>query len=304
MAESPVATFSIVAADTSAGIWGIAVASRFLAVGAVVPWARAGAGAVATQAFANTTFGPRGLSLMEEGASAEEALAILLENDPGRASRQVGLVDGSGAAATFTGEECMDWAGGQVGEHFAAQGNILTGPEVVEAMVRSFSESTGFLGDRLLSALEAGDAAGGDSRGRQSAALYLVAEGRGYAGFNDVLCDLRVDDHVVPLVELRRIYEVWRPAQLISEGYTLVEEERYAEAVERGEEAARLDPDSGEPYYHLACFHSRAGDAEQAMHYLEWAVRLNPDLRAQAVTDPDLRPLETREDYRRVIEGK
>lgn len=297
---SPVATFSIVACDTTAGIWGVAVASKFLAVGAVVPWASAEVGAVATQSFANTSFGPKGLDLMRTGASAEEALQILLRNDSGRESRQVGVVDGEGRAASFTGAECMAWAGGRTGEGFAVQGNILTGPEVVDALAASFSESSGFLGDRLLDALEAGDAAGGDSRGRQSAALLLVCAGKGYAGFNDVLCDLRVDDHQDPLVELRRVYNVWRPTQLIFEGYTLVEEGRFDEAIARGEEAARLDPDSGGPFYHLACYYARSGDLEQAMHYVQWALRLDPDLKSQAGSDPDLRPLQDREEFRRI----
>ena len=297
----PVATFSIVGCDTADGVWGVAVASKFLAVGSVVPWARSGAGAVATQSFANTSFGPDGLALMEHGATAEEVLEILLRQDAGRASRQVGVVDANGDAATFTGEECMAWAGGKIGPGFAAQGNILTGPEVVDAMAQSFSASEGFLGDRLLTALEAGDVAGGDSRGRQSAAVYLVAEGQGYGGFNDVMCDLRVDDHENPLVELRRVYNVWRPTQLIYEGYNLVEEGRYEEAIARGEEAARLDPDSGDPFYHLACYYSRSGDLEQAMHYLEWAVRLNEELKGQAEGDPDLRPLRERDDYQRLM---
>lgn len=296
--EPPVATFSFVACDTTAGVAGVIVASKFFAVGSVVPWGRGDVGAVATQAFCNTTFGPRGLELLEAGASPEQVLEILLENDPGRASRQVGIVDAKGRSATYTGPECMDWAGGRSGPGYAAQGNILTGPEVVDQMVESFLGTEGqYIGDRLLQALEAGESRGGDSRGRQSAALLLVATGQGYGGFNDVLCDIRVDDHPNPFAELRRIYEMWLPNRMITEGYTLVEEGRFDEAIRRGERAAELDPDSGGPYYHLACYYSRAGNEERAYHYLGWAIRLDPSLSKQAETDPDLAPLRGRTEW-------
>ncbi len=202
-------TFSIVAADPGAGDWGVAVASKFPAVGAVVPWARAGAGAVATQSWANTDYGPAGLRLMGEGLSAQETLARLVEGDEGRDQRQVGLVDAAGRPATFTGPGCLPWAGGRTGEGYACQGNILAGEEVVAAMARAFEASPGDLVDRLLAALAAGDAAGGDRRGRQSAALLVVREGGGYEGRNDRYVDLRVDDHPDPVGELRRVFEVY-----------------------------------------------------------------------------------------------
>jgi uncharacterized Ntn-hydrolase superfamily protein len=208
-------TFSIVAADLQAGDWGVAVASRFPCVGAVVPWAEAGVGAVATQSWANTAFGPDGLRLMQEGIAAEEALARLLGADDGREDRQVGLVDPAGRAATFTGSTCMDWAGGVTGPGFAAQGNILVGEQVVGEMARAFSEADGDLCDRLLGALLAGDAAGGDRRGRQSAALLVVREGGGYEGRNDRYIDLRVDDHPSAPAELARLFEVWDTTMLV-----------------------------------------------------------------------------------------
>ena len=208
-------TFSIVAADPEAGDWGVAVASRFPCVGAVVPWARAGVGAVATQSWANTAFGPDGLALMREGVPAEEALGRLVEADEGRDDRQVGIVDAAGRAATFTGSTCMDWAGGATGRGFAAQGNILVGEEVVGAMSRTFAEADGDLCDRLLAALLAGDAAGGDRRGRQSAALLVVREGGGYEGRNDRYIDLRVDDHPDAPAELARLFDVWDTTMLI-----------------------------------------------------------------------------------------
>jgi uncharacterized Ntn-hydrolase superfamily protein len=208
-------TFSIVGADTGTGDWGIAVASRFPCVGAVVPWARAGAGAVATQSWANTSFGPDGLALMGDGVPAQEALDRLLAADDGREDRQAGFVDASGHAATFTGSRCMDWAGGVTGEGFAAQGNILVGDAVVAELARAFIGSDGDLCDRLLSALVAGDAAGGDKRGRQSAALLVVRAEGGYEGRNDRYIDLRVDDHPDPIVELQRIFAVWDDSMLV-----------------------------------------------------------------------------------------
>jgi uncharacterized Ntn-hydrolase superfamily protein len=180
-----------------------------------VPWARAGAGAVATQSWANTSFGPAGLALMEEGVHAPGALDRLLLADGGREDRQVGLVDGSGRAATFTGSKCMDWAGGVTGDGFAAQGNILAGEAVVAELARAFTETDGDLCDRLLAALIAGDAAGGDKRGRQSAALLVVRDGGGYEGRNDRYIDLRVDDHADPINELVRIFGVWDDSMLV-----------------------------------------------------------------------------------------
>ena len=192
-------TFSIVAFDAETQAWGVAVASKFLAVGSVVPWARARAGAVATQAWANTTYGPHGLSLMAQGASAEAALQQLLAEDKTPHVRQVGLVDRQGHAAQFTGESCKPWAGGIIGPGFAIQGNFLAGKIVVEAMAEKYTESSGWFPERLYAALLAGDRAGGDQRGRQSAALLVVKENGGYGGFNDRWIDYRVDNHPDPI---------------------------------------------------------------------------------------------------------
>jgi len=175
---------------------------------AVVPWARAGIGAIATQSYANTTFGPAGLELLAQGYSAQDALNGLLAADEGRKQRQVGVVDGQGGSATFTGEECFAWAGGRAGQQYAAQGNILTGPAVVDRMAETFEAISGLLVDRLLAALAAGQEAGGDSRGQQSAALLVVRPRGGYAGFNDRAVDLRVDDHPAPIEELARLLEM------------------------------------------------------------------------------------------------
>ena len=206
--EELIGTFSIVAYDPESGDLGVAVQSKFLAVGAVVPWARSGVGAVATQSWANTTYGPEGLRLMAQGLTAQEALDKLVEADEDRDRRQAGMVDTRGNAAAYTGKGCFDWAGHIVGEGFACQGNILVGQETVQAMARTFEESKGELADRLVAALEAGQEAGGDSRGRQSAALLVVREKGGYGGFNDRYLDLRVDDHPTPIQELKRLLQL------------------------------------------------------------------------------------------------
>jgi len=186
----------------------VAVASKFLAAGAVVPWAQAGKGAVATQSFANTTYGPKGLELMASGLSAEQALAQLIREDEGRDHRQVGLVDAQGRAAAYTGSSCYAWAGQVVASNFTCQGNILVSEATVHAMAETFTESTGELADRLVAALAAGEAAGGDSRGRQSAAVLVVKPGGGYAGFNDRYLDLRVDDDPAPVQRLAGLVEM------------------------------------------------------------------------------------------------
>jgi uncharacterized Ntn-hydrolase superfamily protein len=201
-------TFSIVAREGDA--FGVAVASKFLSVGALVPWARPGAGAIATQASANVSYGPRGLDLLGDGRSAERVVELLTGPDDERDHRQIGVVDADGNAASFTGSECIDWAGGSIGESYAAQGNLLAGPSVVTAMAEAFESSEGDLAGRLLAALAAGDAAGGDRRGRQSAGLLVVSPSGGYGGTTDVVADLRVDDHKNPVRELARLLDIHR----------------------------------------------------------------------------------------------
>lgn len=201
-------TFSIVAADPQSGEIGIAVQSKFLSVGAVVPWVRAGAGAIATQAFANTSYGPRALDLLAAGRPPEDVADELLAADDGRADRQFGIVDASGRSKSFTGDACIGWAGGIAGPGFAAQGNCLAGAAVVDALACAFRGSDGHLADRLLGALRAAQAAGGDKRGQQSAALLIEKPRGGYAGFNDRYVDLRVDDHTAPIEELARLLEL------------------------------------------------------------------------------------------------
>jgi len=206
MAE-PVSTYSICACDLEAGQWGVATQSKFLAVGSVVTWAAPQVGAIATQSYANPRYGPDGLALLGDGLPAEEAVARLTRADEGRALRQLGIVDGEGRAATFTGDECHAWAGGRTGSSYAAQGNILVSGATVDALAETFEATGGkVLADRLLDCLDAAEAAGGDSRGRQSSALLVAERDGGYAALSDTLVDLRVDDHADPLGELRRLY--------------------------------------------------------------------------------------------------
>jgi len=201
-----VATYSICACDLEARQWGVATQSKFLAVGSVVPWAEPLAGAIATQSYANPRYGPDGLALLREGVSAEDVVARLTEADEGRAERQLGVVDTEGRGATYTGDWCHEWAGGRVGTGYAAQGNILVSAETVAALAETFEATAGRpLVQRLLDSVDAAQAAGGDSRGQQSAALLVVGPEQGYAGLSDTFVDLRVDDHERPLEELRRL---------------------------------------------------------------------------------------------------
>src|SRR5215471_14896101 len=208
MAREPlVATYSIVACDLDARQWGVAVQSKFLAVGAICPYAEAEVGAVATQSFVNPQYGPDGLALLREGLAAEEAVERLTAADEGREHRQLGIVDGQGRAATYTGDSCLDWAGGRTGAGYAAQGNILVGAETVDALAVTFESTADLtLARRLIECLAAAQVAGGDRRGQQSAAVLVVQQDAGYGGLTDIIVDLRVDDHERPIDELRRIH--------------------------------------------------------------------------------------------------
>ena len=245
MAREPlVATYSIVGCDLEARQWGVAVQSKFLAVGALCPFAEAEVGAVATQSFVNPRYGPDGLALLREGLSAEEAVERLTAADEGRGQRQLGIVDREGRAATYTGERCFAWAGGRTGAGYAAQGNILVGEETVDALAATFDATTDLpLVQRLIECLGAAQAAGGDRRGQQSAALIVVEKDGGYAGLSDTLVDLRVDDHERPIEELRRIYAIHRRLFETSprEDWLVLEGDLGAEVDER---LARLGHDS------------------------------------------------------------
>lgn len=210
----PFSTFSIVAYDPRSGDLGVAVESRFLGVGSVVPWAKAGTGAVATQAWANLLYGPDGLAMLEGGKDAAATVAALTAADPDRDRRQLGIVDAKGRAAAYTGAGCLAWAGHKTGENFSVQGNTLAGEKVVDAMAEAFLAAKGELADRLMEALAAGQRAGGDKRGQQSAALLVTRKNGGYGGNNDRYIDLRVEDHEKPIEELKRLLELYKRDRL------------------------------------------------------------------------------------------
>ena len=296
-AEGPVpSTFSIVAADPSSGEVGVAVASRFFAVGTVVPHARAGVGAVATQSYANTSFGPHGLSLLSHGNTPEKVLEVLLGNDKDRNKRQVGLVSASGASASYTGNSCNAWAGGRSGPNYAVQGNILTGEDVVVAMEKAFLSTIGRpLGARLYAAIEAGDAAGGDSRGKQSAALLVCRKEGGYGGFTDRAIDIRVDDHPQPIRELGRLLDIGLVNDAWNRGWTAFTKQQFEEAL-RWQEAAAKSAESQpevlpEVLYDLAVIRLANGDRSGARSILARAVTFNPKLAEQAKVGGDLAKL-------------
>jgi uncharacterized Ntn-hydrolase superfamily protein len=299
-----VSTFSIVAHDSAADELGVAVASRFFAVGSVVPWAKAGVGAVATQAYANTSFGFRGLDLMEKGLQPDEALKVLLrgDEDPGR--RQLGMVSTRGKSVTYTGPLCNAWAGGRSGPDYAVQGNILAGEAVVAAMEKGFLETRGTLADRMYAALVAGDRSGGDSRGRQSAAMLVVKQGAGYGGFNDRAIDIRVDDHPEPFMELGRLLRYAQMNYCWNTAWTLFTKRRFNEALAPMEKAAQLGIDNGEVQYDLAVIKAAAGDKAGAVDALKNAIRLNPKLVFQAEKDGDLVGLKGNPEFDKIFKTK
>jgi uncharacterized Ntn-hydrolase superfamily protein len=301
-AESPKGgTFSIVAFDPVNQDWGVAVASKFFAVGSVVPWAKAGVGAIATQAFANTSFGPRGLLILEQGADAGAALKILVASDTGRAQRQLGIVDAKGNVATYTGEKCNAWAGGVDGVNFVCQGNILAGEKVIKAMAKAFETGKGELAERLLAALEAGDAAGGDSRGRQSAAILVVRPGGGYGGWDDRYLDIRVDDDPQPIKGLRRMMETGLTMAALNRASGLRMQGKLDQAVAAMEKAVERYPKSGECWYDYACYLSLSGNKVEALAALKKALVLTPKSVTMAKTDTDLDPLRKEPEFRKLV---
>jgi uncharacterized Ntn-hydrolase superfamily protein len=285
-------TFSIVAADLEAAEVGCAVQSRYFSVGSVVPWVRAGVGACATQAAGVAAYGERALQELDRGATPDEALQRVLAEDEGRETRQLGLVTAEGRAAGFTGSKCLAWAGHRVGAGFAVQGNILAGEAVVDEMVRAYETTVGPLVHRLVAALEAGQAAGGDRRGQQSAAVVVERTGGRSSSREaiDRVCDLRVEDHEAPIAELRRLVGIWTSWEAMRRANRLSERRDYAgaaaamrRALERGEEPMLL--------YNLACYESLAGAREDALAHLRRAVALDDSYRALAADDPDFDPL-------------
>ena len=289
-------TYSIVGADLEAGEVGCAVQSKYFAVGAVVPWAKAGVGAVATQAAGVAAYGARVLERLEAGVEPAEALRLVLAADEARETRQLGVVTADGRSASFTGGECNEWAGDVQGAGFAAQGNILAGPDVVAEMERAFEKTAGPLAERLMAALEAAEAAGGDRRGRQSAAMIVervgaASEGRETRRLSegvDRVVDLRADDHPEPIEELRRLLGIHTGWRLASEAMAFYERKDFEGGIElmrAGLERAS-DP-SGVLLYQLACFESLAGKREAAIEHLRAAIEADPRWRADARSDSD-----------------
>lgn len=300
--EPVVATFSIVARDSVTGEMGVAVASKFFTVGNVVPWAKADIGAVATQSYANTTFGWRGLEMLESGLDPRSALDSLLKLDDHPARRQVGIVAADGRSATYTGDSCLAWAGGRSGPGYAIQGNILAGEDVVMAMEKMFLESEGNLADRLFNALVAGESMGGDSRGKQSAALLVVKDKAGYGGYTDRAIDIRVDDHPEPFRELGRLLVLAQTNYAWNEAWTLFTEQKFAEALPFMERAAELSPDYAEVLYDLACIRLAAGNEKGALEAITKALETNPKLLQQASADNDLDGLRDNADFKKLFE--
>jgi uncharacterized Ntn-hydrolase superfamily protein len=278
------------------------VASRFFGVGVVVPWAKAGAGAVATQSYANTTFGWRGLDLLARGATPEEIVEILLRDDEDPDRRQFGIVSSDGASATYTGSGCLPWAGGRSGPNYAAQGNILAGEAVVASMEETFLGTEGSLAERLYAALIAGEREGGDSRGKQSAAMLVVKEKAGYGGHTDRAIDIRVDDHPEPFEELGRLLDIAQKNYSWNQAWTLFTEGKGVEALPHMERTARLAPDNGEVLYDLAVIRLAAGRPGPALEALKKALSLNPNLKQQAAGDDDLAGLRNIPAFKELVE--
>jgi uncharacterized Ntn-hydrolase superfamily protein len=271
---------------------GCAVQSKYFSVGSVVPWARAGVGAAATQAAGVAIYGMQALEELAGGASPEEALERVVADDSGRETRQLGIVTADGRAAAFTGADCLDWAGHRVGPGFAVQGNILAGAAVVDEMARAYEETVGPLVERLVAALEAGQAAGGDRRGQQSAAVVVERAGAASESREgiDRVCDLRVEDHLEPIVELRRLVGIWTSWEANRRAAAFGERNEYTDAAAVLRRELERVEDSG-VLYNLACYESLAGQADDAVAHLRRAIELDPSHRALAMEDPDFEPI-------------
>ncbi|MEX2451933.1 MAG: DUF1028 domain-containing protein [Rhodospirillales bacterium] len=289
-AANNIGTFSIVALDPKTGDLGVGVQSRYFAVGSVVPHAKAGVGAVATQALGKLSHGTRGLDLLARGMAPAAVLETLLADDPDGQKRQVGLIDAAGRTAIHTGGECLPWAGGRTGKNYAVQGNILTGPEVVDAMAETFEAATGDLANRIMASLKAGQKAGGDKRGRQSAALLIVRKDGGYGGENDRYIDLHVEDHATPIQELQRLLRIKRGqltaietdrllARLQDETDPAVRKALLEQTLEHAKKAVQLNVRDGWAWLLLARARLLAGKTDAAARAGVEAVALNPALK-------------------------
>jgi len=295
----PAATFSIVGADPQTGEVGVAVASKYFAVGAVVPWAKAGVGAIATQAWVNVDYGINGLELLEKGFSPQAVIDSLTRADSSFQRRQLGVIDAKGNAATFTGKNCLNWAGGLRGKNCAIQGNILVSENVVICMEEAFENTSGSLGDKLLAALLAGDSAGGDSRGKQSAALLVVKKTEGFRYDREI--DIRVDDHPQPFVEIARLYGIARALSHLDDAAKSYQKGDLPGALEHARTAVKLGPNLPETYYDLACYLSLSGNIDEAMINIRKALAMAPHFASMAKGDTDLDNLRVLPEFRELL---
>jgi uncharacterized Ntn-hydrolase superfamily protein len=272
-------TFSIVAFDSKTRNLGVAVQSRYFSVGTAVPWAQAKVGAVATQSFVNISYGPRGLKLLKKGLTVKEVIEKLTSKDKSRDYRQLGIIDGKGNPAAYTGSKCMHWAGSKIGKNYTAQGNILANERVVQNMGKKFETTKGDLADRLVAALEGGQEAGGDARGKQSAALLVVGERKSKAGYGDRLIDLRVEDDPEPIAELKRLLRLHHVYSLIDEAEEIFTQGNHKKAIATIKKAIELNPNSDDAYIDLGMTYTKMGKTQEARKAFNKAISLNPNMK-------------------------
>jgi uncharacterized Ntn-hydrolase superfamily protein len=272
-------TFSIVAFDPKTRNLGVAVQSRYFSVGTAVPWAQAQVGAVATQSFVNISYGPRGLKLLKKGLTVNEVIEKLTSKDKSRDYRQLGIIDGKGNPAAYTGTKCLHWAGSKTGKNYTAQGNILANEQVIQNMGKKFETTKSDLADRLVAALEGGQEAGGDARGRQSAALLVVGERKSKAGYGDHLIDLRVEDHPEPIAELKRLLRLHRVYSLIDEAEEIFTQGNHKKAIATIKKAIELNPNSDDAYVDLGMTYTKMGKTQEARKAFNEAISLNPNMK-------------------------
>ncbi len=301
--EGIVATFSIVALDPVTEELGVAVQSRAFRAAAIVSHAKAGVGAIATQASANQSYGPRGLALLEQGLSPAEVVARLTSTDEGRDRRQLAVIDARGRVRAYTGSRTSEWAGHIEGENYSVQGNILASEEVVRAMAHAFETAGGELAERLMAALDAGQAAGGDARGKQSGGILVVKPIGNSGRTTDRWVDVRVDDHPTPFVEIRRLMNMALARNKSLLAAELAQEGRFEEAIGAQRKAMAMRPESDRYMYGLARLHARAGDASAAVEMLSQAIVMNERWREQARSHHDFDRIRSDPGFMQLIGG-
>jgi uncharacterized Ntn-hydrolase superfamily protein len=274
-----ISTFSIVAYDPSTKDLGVAVQSRYFSVGSIVPWAEANVGAIATQSFVNVSYGPRGLQLLKQGLTVDKVIDRLTRDDEAKDFRQLGIVDSKGNAATFTGKKCLEWAGSRIGKNYAVQGNILAGKNVVNKIAEKFESTRSDLADKLVAALEGGQEAGGDARGRQSAALLVVRKNYGRAGYGNRYIDLRVEDNPNPIAELKRLLNLHRVYSLIDESEDQLTKGNLEAALSAIKKAISLNQKIDDAHIDLGIISLKLGRKEEAIKAFKKALRLNPKMK-------------------------